>query len=394
MRLFKRIVFSVIPLLVLLAAAEAATRVKYFFLHNHNWNYITLPYKVQEAQEINHSLYLAPTAHPNAPSAGQMNFKWLRPCQDREVFSAHYQKPMPYTWDDNCFRGDPVARTKPAGEIRIFVMGGSTVEDAQPDADMWTAHLKQTLADPRVRVVNAGQRGQASEGVDKIFDRKIRLFAPDVVLYYEAWNEQVEFLQWRQADSKIEALSGKLHGALYYRSAFYTYLVEKYAFMRTPAVPTGKGDRAVGLGQMGVRFWKIDVSRLQRNLETLARTVTGSGARFVFVTQVIKFPRHWKGVDTSDANAVDALLERLQRDPAYAYDTYEISALNQRLAVARSMEVCRALHVPVIDILDDVEALGESGREQLFIDLGHLTWQGDEMVGRLIGEKLKKSMTI
>ena len=112
------------------------------------------------------------------------------------------------------------------------------------------------------------------------------------------------------------------------------------------------------------------------------------GAQFVFITQVTRTPRTWKGVDTFDANALEALLGRLEKDKSYTYNIEEISALNQRLAVARSAELFRRLNVPIINILDEVEALGVEGRKPLFIDLGHLTWQGDHLVGKLVGQKL------
>src|SRR5262249_32993999 len=133
-----------------------------------------------------------PDAAPATPSgsdasADQMKFKWVRPCRDREVFSLHYQKPMPYTWDANCFRGDPVTTFKPAGEIRVFVVGGSTVEDAQPDIDMWTRQLRNNLNDPRVKVVNAGQTAMGSGKMTEMYESRLSLFKPDLVLYYEAW---------------------------------------------------------------------------------------------------------------------------------------------------------------------------------------------------------------
>lgn len=402
-----------IPVLVLLGGAEAVVRVKYFLAHKHDWNYITMPFRVQDTQALNHAFFKlpekaladaakaapsapAPGAAPNGPSPAapaapaaarstppsdasapsaspdQMKFKWLRPCRDREVFSLHYQKPMPYTWDANCFRGDSVTTTKAPGEIRVFVVGGSTVEDAQPDIDMWTRQLKNTLDDPRVKVVNAGQTAMGSSGMTAMYESKLSLFAPDVVLYYEAWNEQTEFGQLPQIEERLAAVTNSFHKALHYRSLLYTYLVEKYSFVTTK----------------DVKFWKIDVQRLQGNLERLARVVRKSGTRFVFITQAIRLPRHWKGVDTFDPNAVDALLDRLRTDKSYAYDTEEISALNQRLAVFRSIELFHRVNVPVINILDEVEVLGEDGRKPIFVDLGHLTWQGDHLVGRLVGEKL------
>ncbi len=401
MRRIKRVVWSLVPVIVLLLSAEAVVRVKYFFLHKHDWNYLTMPFRVTDTQALDHAFFklpdnalavespaagstasaaaapapastAAPAAADAAASADQMKFKWLRPCRDREVYSEHYKKPMPYTWDANCFRGDSVMPAKPAGELRIFVVGGSTVEDAQPDIDTWTMQLKAQLADPRVKVVNAGQTAMGSGRMTAMYESKLSLFKPDVVLYYEAWNEQTDYGQLPQIEERVGALTNRFHKALHYRSMLYTYLVEKYAFTTTK----------------DVKFWKIDVDRLRGNLERLSRVIRNSGAHMVFVTQAIRLPRYWKGVDTFDPDAVDALLDRLRADKTYAYDTEEISSLNQRLAVFRSIELCRRVSVPVISILDEIEALGVDGRKPMFVDLGHLTWQGDKLVGTLVAQKL------
>jgi hypothetical protein len=427
---------------VLLTSAEIVVRVKYFFAHKRDWNYITMPYRVQDTQALDHAFFKLPenalaeaaaaaskdaaqkaaatpkpaaatpavatppaatpaaaappaaarpsatpvaaapseAAPPSAPadasvaaaSSDQMKFKWVRPCRDREVFSQHYQKPMPFTWDANCFRGDSVTTSKPAGEVRIFVVGGSTVEDAQPDVDMWTRQLKLKLDDPRIKVVNAGQTSMGSSRMTTMYESKVSLFKPDLLLYYEGWNEQTDFGRLAQIEQQLGAVTNRLHKALHYKSLLYTYLVEKYSFMTT----------------QDVKLWKIDVKQMQDNLERLSRVVKRSGTQLVFITQVTRTPRTWKGVDTFDGNALEGLLDRLQADKSYAYDTEEISALNQRLAVARSIELFRRLNVPIINILDEVEALGVEGRKPLFIDLGHLTWQGDHFVGKLVGQKL------
>ena len=96
----------------------------------------------------------------------------------------------------------------------------------------------------------------------------------------------------------------------------------------------------------------------------------------------------WKGIDTYDYQAVDGLLDRLKADRHYVYDVTEISALNQRLAVAYTVDLCRQFHVPVVNILDDVDALGDGGRAEMFMDLGHLTVKGDKVVGELIAKRL------
>jgi hypothetical protein len=50
--------------------------------------------------------------------------------------------------------------------------------------------------------------------------------------------------------------------------------------------------------------------------------------------------------------------------------------------------MCREFGIPVINILDEVEALGETGRAEMFMDLGHLTPKGDRIVGELVAKGL------
>jgi len=363
----KRLAFRMAPLVFLVLTGELVVRVKYFLLHQRDWNYLTMPIRVRDTQKMDHS---------TAP-ATQVEFKRFKPCADRKVFSEQYQTLLDYTWDDHCFRGDRVAGGRRQDELRIFVVGGSVVEDSQSDAEMLTAQIKSRLPATHqgkpIKVVNAGQAAiGGSRDIYNLYARNIRSFAPDLVLYYEAIGEQVRFSQFMQIDSRLGAITGGVHSSLFYRSAVYTYLVEKYAFSTTKAV----------------KFWKIDQDALQSGLLALARDVAGTGGRFVFVTQALNFPRYWRGVDTFDYRAVEALLDRLKADRTYVYDVNEIGPLNQRLAVLRSLDICRQNAIPAIDVLPDVDALAEGDRKSLFLDMVHLTWKGDQVLGQIIGRKL------
>jgi hypothetical protein len=223
-------------------------------------------------------------------------------------------------------------------------------------------------------VVNAGRAGFESQRILLYWQNWLRTFSPDLVLYYEAWNEQPTDAKWTRVDARLATLRSRLHKTLYYGSMLYTYLLEKYVFVTTA----------------NDHFWKIDVRVLRSNVTKLARDVSAHGARFVFVTQLVQFPRMWKGVDTFDYRSVDALLDRLKTNSSYAYDVREISALNQRLAVDYSLDLCHELGVPVINILEPIEALGDA-RADLFMDLGHLTVKGDRLVGELIARRLSLS---
>lgn len=327
-----------------------------------------------------------PPAAAPAPSTTQVVFKWTTPCVNQTVYSAELHKEMPRTWNEHCFRGDSIKLQKDPDEYRLVFLGGSTVEDAQSDEEMMTAQVKRALpqhhAAKRITVVNAGRAGFESARIFLYWEFRIKAFSPDLVVYYEAWNEQPTDVKWTRVDQRIAAFNNRLHSTLYYRSMLYTYVVEKFAFLTTS----------------DDHFWKIDLERLDRRLDhnfvLLASAVQNHGGRFVFVTQVIRFPRLWKGIDTFNYEVVEALLDRLRTDRQYAYDVTEISALNQRLAVLYTLELCRERGIPAINILEQVEARGDAGRAEMFIDLGHLSVKGDRIVGELVAAGLTRSEAI
>lgn len=375
--LAKFVLFTMAPLTILLVLGEIVCRTKYFLLHDYDWNYLTAPLVVQDTQVMNRIAFVEEPTVEQVTGAAPMTVRWHRPCRNRDVFSQRHGRPMPYTYDDHCFRGDRVALVKPPDEFRIFVLGGSTIEDSQPDGETAVDYLKRALpesyAGRTVKIVNAGHSAYGSGSIVVLFDTKVRLFDPDVVIYSEAWNEQVDYSQWMQVDNRIGQIQSRLHRALHYRSMLYTYLVEKIHFSTTEAV----------------RFWKIDLDRLSKNFVAFAEAIAASSATLVFVTQPIQLDRYHRDVDTFDFEQMNRLLDALKGDPDYVYDTLEISALNQRLAVAFQTRLAQQYGIPVIDILPDIEALGPERRRELFVDLGHRSWIGNQIVGEMIARKLR-----
>jgi hypothetical protein len=377
------VAFAMTPTVVLLVTAEFTVRLKYFFSpYGRDWTYLTTPIGRGSAPAPAASEPPAAPAHDEDTSSDdQLVFRWQTPCVNQMVFSSELRKEMPRTWDENCFRGDRVKPGKEPDEYRVIFLGGSTVEDGQSDEEMMTVQFKRALPTPsngrRVTVVNAGKANFDSRVIRTYWESVVKEFSPDLVVYYEAWNEQqgdVKFTGMRVDQGMAAFTKYSLHRTLYYKSMLYTYLVEKYG-LRLAA---------------GRRFWKVDLNQLRHFVE-LSRAVRSTGARFAFATQIVRFPRTWKDVDTFDYRAVDTLLDRLKADRRYSYDVNEISALNQRLALFRTLELCRELEIPVVNILDAVEALGDPGRAELFTDLGHLTVKGDRLVGELIAKGLAAS---
>ena len=111
----KFVAFSLTPALLVVIAAECATRVNYFFDHAYDWTYLTAP--------LGRPLHPLPSAQPPSDARGasagtpagftdQMVFAWRPACVNQTVYSTALRRDMPRTWDENCFRGDRVTREK------------------------------------------------------------------------------------------------------------------------------------------------------------------------------------------------------------------------------------------------------------------------------------------
>ncbi len=345
----------IIFIIVILAAAEAGYRIKFYLMHNKDWNYITTPFLV----------------HP-----------WNMSCKDQKTYSLRYKKLLDITYDGNCFRGDRVNPGKSLSEFRTFVLGDSSVDCSQPDQEMWTNQIKlylpATIGQRKLKIVNAGRSGFGSSAIKSLYEDKIRLFFPDLILYYAAANENIEFTSYAVVDRAIEQIKNRTHKLLHYKSMLYTYLCEKVNFI---------------MGEKKKAFWVIDLPNLKNNLLGLNAECVKSGSKFIFITQAMNFPRFFRGVDTFNYEKVLNLLNFLKDDREYKYDNEEIRMLNQRLAVFYSIELCEKHDIPYINILNEIEGLGDAKRDEMFVDFIHQNANGDIVLGELIGRKLNDLLT-
>lgn len=342
----------IILVIIIILTAEIICRTRFFLKHGKDWNYITTPFLV----------------HP-----------WNMSCKDKKVYSPQYKKLMDITYDSNCFRGDSVHPGKNPSEFRIFVLGDSSVDSPQSDQEVWTNRMKSYLpaatGQQKLKIVNAGHPGFGSPAIKSLYEDKIRLFSPDLILYYAAANESIEFTSYAAVDRSIEQIKNRTHKLLHYRSMLYTYLCEKVSFLK------GENKKA---------FWVIDLAGLKDNLLGLNVECVKSGSKFIFITQAMNLQRFFKGVDTFKYEKVLNLLNSLKDDTEYKYDNEEIRMLNQRLAVFYSIELCEKHNIPYINILNEIESLGDAGRNEMFLDFIHQTHVGDSVLGELIGRSLNK----
>ncbi len=335
---------------VVLISAETVCRVKFFLMHKKEWNYLTAPFLVRP---------------------------WDAACKRKTVYSDARKKLITITYDDNGFRGDKISFEKITPEFRIFVLGDSTVDSLQPDPQTWSirmkAYLPETYKHKEIRIINAGRSGFNSAAIKSLFEDKIRYFAPDVTLFYAAANEGVEFTPFADVYSSIERMRNITHKVMYNNSMLYTYLCEKMLFSAS------KNKKY---------FWVIDLTKLKRNFLDLNSECLKSNSKFILITQAINAPRFYEGVDTFNYEKVLNFLNSLKDGAQFKYDNEEIMILNQRLAALYLIELCENYNIPYINILNDIENLGEVKRKSMFLDFIHQTPSGDSILGELIGRKL------
>lgn len=178
------------------------------------------------------------------------------------------------------FRGPPVALAKPAGTVRIALLGESSafgyfVNDGEEAARILERALRD--AGEHVEVINAAVPGYNLHQTIRRFDTLAAPLEPDLVILYAGWNDLVyvvsptpgeETFRRRPIAPSWERPLGRsvLYGFVAYRCLGGE--VRLAPAQIESATPTTEGSRA-----------------FRENLRTLAARVRQTGARFVICAQ-------------------------------------------------------------------------------------------------------------
>lgn len=91
------------------------------------------------------------------------------------------------------YRGRPFAVPKPAGTVRVVMIGGSSLFDMYAkEGQDWPRLIESNLRKrgyDNVEVINAGTPGHATIDFLGRFHSEIWMFEPDYLLVYESWND-------------------------------------------------------------------------------------------------------------------------------------------------------------------------------------------------------------
>ena len=366
----KKVIFSLIPLLLLLVVGELAVRIK-FFVDTKDVYYLIVPFaqKNHGAENI-----LMPTNEGSSKKYAECD----------SAFSE-------FTVNSNGFRGKELNYLKNKNCFRIVVVGGSTAYSYyNPDKYTWAHLLEDKLNDLSneniyFEVVNLGQSGINSENILETLNTFGYKLKPDLVLYYEAINDSFEKNFHILFNKKMILVSntilGRINNILYYNSMLYTYLVEKSVFSYYSKIINK--DR-----------YQIDQNRIKKvvkNFLTIADSCKANSIKFVYIKQVINYPLDdgvvkytdnrlsVGGADISEANMqVDSIIKN-----NINFSSEEYPAFRQRFIVFMLSNLSINNGISVIDPLPAFEKARDNG-VKLFLDICHKTCYGDILLSECI----------
>ena len=335
----KLVVFSLLPTIALLVLGEAGARV-YFALRNHDASYLVAPYGMARRYPF------------------RVGATWTRndACTGRALTLQSH---------DLGGRGPDWPRRKPPGTLTVIAAGGSsTFGINNPYEATWPFLLKGRLATAlgrQVDVLNAGQPGRRLEHIVKDLPAWTARAHPDVVIYYEGFNNTYPYDVGRFHDGP-----GRVLYALYYSSMLYTYLLEKVTLS----------------GSTWEREFAKEMALFRAELPRFVARVRDAGATPVFVLQLTD-PPPGVALDhlaVDDHSAVVAHIRQVtvgRRTLANAEATVLIELVRR---------AGRDLSVPVIDPRPAFAA--HSGGPKLFCSEVHLTDAGNDLLAETIAAGL------
>lgn len=292
------------------------------------------------------------------------------------------------------FRGDPLTSPKPAGEYRVFVVGGSTVECFYlDDADDMSRVAQRALSDEApnrtVKIYNVGLSGTASDDHIAMIAQRLVHLEPDVIVVLAGINDLRRSIQHYDYLHYVpkQAPSPPLYRVILMRSQIVRRLA--YLVRRISPDPesvlearTLKSDYMNKIAlqkaapQAATTDVPIDTTSFRRNLITIVGMVRQNGAVLILGTH----PSSWNS--TVDDSISDFHWMRLC--DGVVYDERSLDAALETLNdVTRT--IAKQYSIPLWDLARELPK-----SSQVFYDDCHFNVAGAQLAGRSLASVLRR----
>lgn len=252
-----------------------------------------------------------PIPDPLLPSKRVVPVSWPGTPYVPSAYPPHYLKhvhsepglpgmdtlPRTFSTDNLGFRGDSLATPKPPGEVRVFVVGGSTTECVfLDDREALTRRLQERLraANPGldVRVYGAGRSGDRSWDHVAMVSQRIAHLQPDLIVVFAGINDLFAGANGRDYLMRDTARPPSLR--LLLAEAATEFQLPRLVLRATRRDDPNAIDirsmyrrlaAAARARPLSERPPREDVRPYEENLRSLAAIARAQGARMVFMTQ-------------------------------------------------------------------------------------------------------------
>lgn len=284
------------------------------------------------------------------------------------------------------YKGD-LKHPKPIGEIRVFSLGGSTTFGYNStNEETYPQQLENLIADPGVRVINAGVGSYRSIHLLKLYKHNLRFFEPDILTIYSGWNdfEDSMYSYWRPGDP---------HG----HSNLSQMNIANLPFSEL-ALVWMSGKVYYGLKNYNrVEYASSNPDRIQRYIETakesrwqteyesnIQKLIELSKADGVLPVMVIFPSPEFKGAPAQVVKFAETDLHMTGRWEAFVIFLENIRKIQRRLAEKND--------IPLIDVNESFEKMNGDYKSKfkLFVDRMHLAPGGNRLIAETMLAPMKK----
>ena len=292
-----------------------------------------------------------------------------------------------YNINTQGFRGNEFSPNK-SKKFRIAALGASSTMGLESNNnETWPAKLEKYLTreiGPTVEVINFGIGGYNSANHKALFQQEIINYKPDLVLYYEVYND-LSISNWE-----------RYPGPKYFEGSALNFLKQWLIYKKVQF-------RYVGLKLFGVDIenffpWPNNwIAAYEDNLESLIKTSAKHDIPFVIVSQVLDYP-----IDYLKFLAKNNKVNIHMKDAAKRLDiglSVWYLHLRQLDGLKSQKKLASKYDITFIDLHKEF-LKDRNDKKSLFYDHVHLTPQGNNTIGeglakklshKILKEKLKKT---
>ena len=229
-------------------------------------------------------------------------------------------------------------------------------------------------------VINAGLPGANSQMISRLFEDKIIRIKPDMIILYFAFNDHSA-----QLIRGCKSIFLRLHDLFYYRSLFYTLLVEKVNILFSGrADPNESITAKVACSKESIQR---KVRLYQDNVSKILKLSIQNNIKVIIATQPIWVSPFYSPLCNREK---EEELENIMGAKG-SLSCVDYMYLMQSRLIEKLRQVGQDYNLAVIGCAAIFEKYNSVAKKALFFDACHLSPEGSNLLGKTLSEYILKN---